>query len=95
MIRREAARPNECREQSAIQSMHRSRSWRCLQRSLHKPRHRTSMPGSHARARPDLDAEDLAAGTPLSAAKLLRPKPRRKIKKPTHPTSPDRPGYAT
>jgi hypothetical protein len=50
MIRREAARPNGCREQPAIQSAHLSRSSRCPQRSLHKPRHRTSMPGSHARA---------------------------------------------
>jgi hypothetical protein len=50
MIRREAARPNGCQEQPAIQSAHRSRSSRCPQRSLRKPRHRTSMPGSHARA---------------------------------------------
>ena len=50
MIRREAARPNGCRAQPAIQSAHRSRSSRCPQRSLYKPRHRTSMPGSHARA---------------------------------------------
>jgi hypothetical protein len=50
MIRREAARPNGCREQRAIQSAHRSRSLRCPQRSLHKPRHRTSMPGSHETA---------------------------------------------
>ena len=50
MIRRQAAGPNGCREQPAIQSAHRSRASRCPQRSLHKLRHRTSTPGSHARA---------------------------------------------